>query len=232
MPPPPTTSATQDGEQRATGGDGDEKSSSERRDDRSESAAHDEVSRDAVSRDSPPINTSEHKNHVIEQQTPPGSPYQALDESDSEHVTGPNVALDDIEIDVKIDERSLEPIEFTEPAPEPAPEPVPASEPQSADLYDPDTSANEDVEPVMEVEHVEPSEYVDQIWKGMLTYQKLIPDVALRSVHLEGAKVEHLIGEELVIDGRMDLRKLVDYLPQIDFSQSRQRSTLLFKVRC
>eukprot|EP00029_Vermamoeba_vermiformis_P009606 TRINITY_DN4846_c0_g1_i1.p1 TRINITY_DN4846_c0_g1~~TRINITY_DN4846_c0_g1_i1.p1 ORF type:complete len:904 (+),score=338.43 TRINITY_DN4846_c0_g1_i1:161-2872(+) len=231
--PPASTSVPRDSEERKKSdehvpSEGEEKSG----EDRSESAVHEESSRDAVSRDSA-AHTAD-RDHVTDapQQTPPGSPYQALDESDSEHVTGPNVALDDIEIDVRVDDAALEPIEFTEPLPEPEPEPEhkPAPEPQSVDLYDPDTSMNdEDDEPVVAEEHLEPSEYIDQIWKGLLTYQKLIPDVALRSVHLEGAKVEHLMGDELVIDGRMDLHKLLDYLPQIDLSQSRQRTTLLFK---
>lgn len=219
MPPPPPTSAS-------VARENEEREGEEKSEDPSE-AVHDEG--DALSRGSPPISASEHKNHVAEQQTPPGSPYQALDESDSEHATA-NMALHDIEIDVKIDERSLEPIEFTEPAPEPVPESASAPEP-SAELYDPDTSAHSEDAEAVEEARVAPSEYVEQVWKGLLTYQKLIPDVALRSVHLEGAKVEHLIGAELVIEGRMDLRQLLDYLPQIDFSQSRQRTTLLFKVR-
>jgi hypothetical protein len=65
-------------------------------------------------------------------------------------------------------------------------------------------------------------------WTGVLKYPGVITQLNLKAHHIHGPEMFSQLPSILTIDGRMELKKLFDYLPQIDVSSSRRRTAVLF----
>lgn len=73
----------------------------------------------------------------------------------------------------------------------------------------------------------------DRIWRGALSYPGACPDARVELVNVSGPKIESVLHRTLItsfeIAQRVDLKKIMDYFPQLESSASRVTSLLFFE---
>lgn len=69
-------------------------------------------------------------------------------------------------------------------------------------------------------------------WGGMVKYQfqGLDLSLSLSGFHIEGPEIGENLPRVLKVEHRMDLQQLLDYLPKLDASTSRARTSMYFTV--